>query len=360
MNYRRALQIISWVIVEMVSGVGVRGAVFEVGPGKNYKTLQEVTKLLKPGDTVTVEGGVTYTGGVTLNVNGEAGKGVITVQGVREHGMRPVVSGVMTAGAAVFKVQGSHYVIEGLDLTGGKDRRIGRLFYNVGDDVTLRDSVVHDSTCTGIAGADASGSLTLDGVEVYHCGNGLYAHQIYVGSGLAQYPQALFRMTGCYVHDGAGGNNVKSRVTRNEIEYNWIGGAAFHDLDLVGPDPKAQKTPNGGIHCDADVIGNVLEVSSTGGTMARLGSDGTGVSRGRYLFENNTVLVRSPAAARFGLFWMKGEVDSVSAEENVFWSDTGAINMIRMEAKPAPVLTGKENWVPPGTVNLPAAWAKKG
>ena len=83
-------------------------------------------------------------------------------------------------------------------------------------------------------------------------------------------------------------------------------GAAFHELDLVGPDPKAQGTPAEGVHCDADVVGNVLVVgSTTQGTVARLGSDGTGASRGRCRFANNTVIVRGSAG---------GEVRIVLAE----------------------------------------------
>jgi len=196
----------------------------------------------------------------------------------------------------------------------------------------------------------------LDHVEVYGCGKGLYAHQIYVGSDVTRYPKAVFEMRYCYVHDGIGGNNVKSRVTQNKIEYNWIEGAAFHEMDLVGPDPKAQKAPDT-VHCDAVVVGNVFVKSGTSlGTVARLGSDGTGTSRGRYDFVNNTVIVRTKAAAAFGLFWLKGEVDRVGMWNNVFWSDQGTLKMTRMEAHPAPMLVGGGNWTPAETQGIPGEW----
>jgi len=332
-----------------------RGATYEVGPTRVYKNLQQVTGLLRGGDVVTVDGGVTYKGGVTFGAN--AGKGVITVRGLLGSGGRPVLAGTSVQGGSVIRVLGSGYLIEGFDLTGGGDARVGRGFYSVGDDVTLRDCVVHDCHCTGIAASDVAGSLTLDGVEVYHCGNGLYAHQIYVGSSLAKYPGAVFRMQYCYVHDGTGGNNVKSRVTRNEIEYNWIEGAAFHELDLVGPDPKAQKTPAGGVHCDGDIVGNVLVVAGESkGTVARLGSDGTAASRGRYSFENNTVIVDSELSAGFGLLWLKGEVDSLTVWNNVFWCTAGPMKLTRMEGAPAPAMAGDGNWLPVGTTNAPAEW----
>jgi len=345
------------VVALVLTGGCASGAVYEVGQGRSYKDLQSVAALLHPGDVVRVEGGANYSGGVTLAASGEPGKGVISVVGRRVNGKRPILSGVTTQGGAVLRVLGSHYVIEGFDLTAGGDPKASRCFYNVGDDVTLRDSVVHDCPFTGIAGADTSGSLMLDRVEVFGCGAGLFAHQIYVGSSLAGYPEALFRMQYCYVHDGAGGNNVKSRVTRNEIEYNWIEGADFHELDLVGPDPKAQATPKGGVHCDAEIVGNVLvKTEASPGTMVRMGSDGTASSRGRYRFAGNTVLVHSRASARFGLFWLKGEVDSLTVCNNVFWSDAGPLNLMREEGGPPPILAGNGNWLPDGTVNVPPGW----
>ena len=346
---------LGWLVM-LIGGIA-RGAEYEVGPERKFKELQAVAKLLQPGDVVTVDGGVTYPGGVTLGASGTAGKGEIRIIGKRVNGMRPVLKGVTGPMGAVLRIFGSHYVVEGFDMTTGGDPRPSRCFYNVGDDVTLRDSVVHDCNCTGISGSDASGSLTLDRVEVHHCGNGLYAHQIYVGSSLAKFPAAVFRMERCYIHDGTGGNNVKSRVTRNEIEYNWIEGAAFHELDLVGPDPKAQKIPPSGIHCDADVIGNVLvETGATWGSVARLGSDGTGASNGRYRFAYNTIIVRSKADAQFGLIWMKGEVDAVTMWNNVFWSDAGPMRLVREESAPPPVLAGQGNWLPEGTSQVPPAW----
>jgi hypothetical protein len=300
---------------------------------------------LKPGDLVLVDGNAIYPGGATLAASGGQGAAAITIRGRRVHGRRPVISGVTAQGAAVLKVLGSHYVIEGLDLTAGGDPRVGRCFYNVGDQVILRDSVVHDCHLTGIAGSDVSGSLTLDHVEVCRCGDGLYAHQIYVGSSLAKYPRALFRMQYCYVHDGAGGNNVKSRVTRNEIEYNWIEGATYHELDLVGPDPKAQKIP-AAAHCDADIIGNVF-VKRPGslGAVARFGTDGTASSRGNYRLVNNTIVIHANSAAAGGVFWLKGELGSFKAWNNVFWS-AAPLSLMRQDggAMP-PILGGAGNWV---------------
>ena len=64
------------------------------------------------------------------------------------------------------------------------------------------------------------------------------------------YPGAVFRMQHCYVHDANGGNNVKSRAERNEIYYNWIEGAYYHELELIGPDGQAESLKRE----DSDVV----------------------------------------------------------------------------------------------------------
>src|SRR6185503_6192119 len=82
----------------------------------------------------------------------------------------------------------------------------------------------------------------LEYVEVHHCGGGTGDHQIYMASDEVAHPGAVFRMQYCYVHDANGGNSVKSRAERNEIYYNWIEGALYHELELIGPDPNGAQS----------------------------------------------------------------------------------------------------------------------
>ena len=71
-------------------------------------------------------------------------------------------------------------------------------------------------------------------------------------------------MQHCYVHDGNGGNNVKSRAERNEIYYNWIEGAVYHELELIGPDRRAAAGWSEDLaREDSDVVGNVLRKTAT-------------------------------------------------------------------------------------------------
>ncbi|MCE7891036.1 MAG: hypothetical protein DYH12_15290, partial [Sorangiineae bacterium PRO1] len=320
-------------------------ATYKVGPAQQYKQLSSVTALLEPGDVVEIDGDATYSGGVVFAKPGTAAN-KITVRGVPKNGKRPVISG----GTNTIEAQGNHYVFEGLDITGASFR----CFYHHANDVTLRDSVVHDCVKHGVLGADTdSGSLTLQYVEVYKSGAGTTNHQIYVATDETAYPKSVFRMEHCYVHDGVGGNNVKSRAERNEIYYNWIEGALYHELELIGPDGQDA----GLAREDSDVVGNVLR--KTGSSyVVRFGGDGTGATGARYRFVSNTVMVQPGGAAVFRLF---DSLESVEMHNNVFTVlGAGGVNLVRSTeavwTTGTALIAGSNNWVRSGSTNVPSTW----
>lgn len=326
---------------------------YQVGPNRTYKTIDAVASMLGPGDVVEVDGNATYPGGVVLDAPGAAGN-PITVRGVSVSGKRPVLSG----GTNSIEIQGDHYVLEGFDITGGSSRCV----FHHSDDVVMRDLVVHDCPRHGLLGADQdSGSLTLEYSEFYGSGAGTGDHQIYMATDEVAHPGAVFRMQHCYVHDGVGGNSVKSRAERNEIYYNWIEGALYHELELIGPDPNgAQSTWTEGLKReDSDVVGNVLRKTRTS-YVVRFGGDGTGQSNGRYRFVANTVLTQPGGSAVFRLF---DGLESVEMHDNVFFVDptsSGASNIVRdVEAVWATgqrVVGGSNNWVLTQATNVPPEW----
>jgi len=204
-------------------------ATHEVGPGRPHADLQAVQELVAPGDTVLLYGGATYPGDVVFDVEGRA-DAPITIRGVAVDGRRPIVSG----GRNTIEMRGDHYFVENLDITAGSFRCL----YHHAHAITVRDTVVHHCPAHGILGADTdSGSLTLQRVEVHHSGSGTYEHSIYMATDELTYPGSVFRMEHCWIHDTTGGNAVSTRAERNEIYFNWIEGAEFHELSLVGPDP---------------------------------------------------------------------------------------------------------------------------
>ncbi|MDI1447710.1 right-handed parallel beta-helix repeat-containing protein [Polyangium sp. 6x1] len=324
------------------SGSLAHAATYQVGPGKSYPDLASVASRLAPGDVVEVEGDASYPGDVRLRKSGAPGA-KITIRGVRKNGKRPVFRG----GKNTVQIDGNHYVLEGLDITGGSFRCV----FNHADDVTIRDSVVHDCPAHGILGADTeSGSLTLQYVEVHHAGEGERKHPIYVATDERMYPDAVFRMEHCYVHDGNGGHNVKSRAGRNEIYSNWIEGAKFHELELIG----SEEFPENVLREDSDVVGNVLRKRNDF-PVVRLGGDGAGQTNGRYRFVNNTILAGSKA-----VFRLYDGLESLEAHNNVFFRvGGGAVTLFRdRDAKWSrghAILGGSNNWITSGS-DVPDVW----
>lgn len=346
----------SRMITAMALGVLAAGtaaaATYRVGPDRAYTSLQQVAGLLNPGDVVEVDGNATYPGGVTFTRAGTAGQ-PITVRGVRIDGARPVVAG--GANTVAFTTPwpysgpgADHYVFEGFEVTGGSARCI----YHQAADLVIRDVLVRDCPAQGILGADeGSGSLLLEYSEVYGCGDGGSRHQIYMATDEVNRPGSVFRMQHCTIHGGNGGNNVKSRAERNEIYSNWIEGAFYHELELIGPDgadPALKRE-------DSDVVGNVF-VKRNDFYVVRVGGDGTGETNGRYRFVNNTFL--SGSAAVFRIF---DGIESIEMHNNVFYREGGPVAVMRtVEADwvAGEQIAGSRNWVANGAVAVPAQWTE--
>ncbi len=335
-------------LVLLLASGAAQARLYQVGPTRSHKTPAAVASLLQPGDVVEIDGNASYAGGVVFRVHGTAAA-PIQVRGLRVAGKRPILKGSVNT----VEAQGNHYVFEALELTGGTSR----CFYHHADNIVLRDSVIHDCPRHGVLGADNdSGDLLMEYVEIYRTGSGTQSHQVYMATDEVAYPGSVFRMQHCWLHDANGGNNVKSRAQRNEIYSNWIEGALYHELELIGPDPSGG-VPEDAAREDSDVVGNVLRKTKTS-YVARLGGDGTGQTYGRYRFVGNTVIVQSGGSAVFRLFH---GIESVEMHGNAFISTNGsAVNVVRdVEADWAGgsrVVAGSRNWVQSGSTNVPVEW----
>lgn len=340
-----------WFLILMVHTAAASATTYQVGPGRPYTTLQQVAPMLGPGDVVEVDGGHTYPGDVVFTEAGTEAQ-PITVRGVGSQ--RPVLSGgtntVTFESPWPYTAGADWYVLEGFEVTGGSSRCV----FHQAANLVIRDTVVHDCPQQGILGADeGSGSLTLDRVEVYASGSGTTRHQVYMATDEVNRPGSVFRMRHCYVHDGLGGNNVKSRAERNEIYFNWVEGAVYHELELIGPDPGMPAAPP---REDSDVVGNVLRKVNSTFYVVRFGGDATGETAGRYRFVNNTVL-----ASESAVFRMFDAVESIEMHNNVFVRADGAgVNIIRTAdvtwATGAEVIAGSNNWVETGSSYVPTQW----
>ena len=355
----RTLVILPAVLAGALISPTASATLWQVGPTRADTTLQAVANKLKAGDVVEVDGDASYPGNVTFEKNGTAVSNIV-ISGLRVNGRRPVLSGTnLPSGTkTVVSLLGSNYVFQGFEIHGALNANISKAgLYHNADQTIIRDTLVRDCYHNGIQGADASGSLTLDKVEVFNCGSGLSYHQIYVASDNVNYSNAVFRMQFCYIHNGRGGNNVKSRVGRNELYYNWIEEAKYLELDLIGADPAAQ-APNTAdlVREDSDVVGNVLcKLLPSQNFVARLGSDDTGSSDGRYRFVNNTIVLANTFSTY--VFGVSGPRQSVELHNNVIYRASGGGVKLVDSISPALGVDdgfyGFNNWLPSNTTYIP-------
>jgi hypothetical protein len=337
----------------------VHAATYRVGPSRPYPTLNALVNAvdLTGGDLVEVDGGTTYPGGVVIGEDdgGSAGNPVV-IRGIRGAGQRPHIAG--GTNTVEFR-QSDHVVFEGFEVSGGSARCI----LQGAHDVTVRDSEIHACPAHGILGTDQlSGSFTLEYSEIHDAGNGTQQHALYIQSDEIAHPGSVFRMRHCYVHDGNGGNLLKSRHERSEIHYNWFEGAAYHELELIGPDEETQQ-PGWSIDLvreDQDVVGNVIvHTNPDFGAVIRVGGDGSGQSRGRVRFANNTILVTSGEDAT--VFRVFDGIQAVEAHNNVIFASAGGT--IRVERTVEAVwangrqVGGSNNWVPDDATFVPPEWS---
>ena len=347
----RALGALGFAAAVTSSATLARAATLEVGPGKQYAELSAIARIVKPGDVVEVQGDHTYAP-VEFNVNATQAA-PITIRGVRVNGKRPIVKG----GENTVLLHGNFYTFEGFEVTGGT----GICVVHSANGVTLRDDVIHDCPRHGILGTDSeAGSLLMEYVEVYAAGSErageALKHPVYIATNERMYPKSVFRMQHCYVHDANGGNSVKSRAERNEIYGNWLEGAQYYELELIGPDDDSGDTVTAPRE-DGDVVGNVLLQTTSTSYVVRVGGDGTGRTGGRYRFVNNTFIVGSHAN-NAGAMRASYALDSLELYNNVFSRASGRMDYLVRETDLTWIagrqIAGANNYITQGSGNIPA------
>lgn len=342
---------------------------YAVGPGRTYTTVDALLSQvdLEPGDVVEIDGDTVYAGGLIVESSHSGSVGnPVTFLGISSAGNRPHFFG---SANNTIENRANFVVFENIEISGDVAADTRRCFFHHSHEVILRGVYVHDCPQQGILGADTdSGSLTIEYSEVFNIGGDSRDHAIYMATDEVAYPGAVFRLQFSYVHDSnfdessIGGNLIKSRAERNEIYYNWLEGAYYHELELIGPDPFGAQ---GGwteslAREDSDIVGNVILHTEPFGSILRFGGDATGQSFGRYRFVNNTVIrVNGGSATVFRLF---DGIGTLEAHNNILWNDgSESLRVIReveaIWASGMTTITGSNNWIKQGATFHPDGFA---
>src|SRR5262245_54562034 len=353
MNMRLCLYSVGAALV--LCAASAAAGTLSVGPGQMYAGIADAMRNAHPGDVIEVQGGNTYPGMIWLREDyGGTKDKPVTIRGIKVDGKRPVLSGVGSGQYEniILLLNANHVVMESFEVIGdGGDSNY--CIVHKADGVILRDFVIHNCLHQGgLVGNDfGSGSLTLEYSELYHNGKGASSHQIYMATDETMYPGSVFRIQFCYVHDGLGGNNVRSRAERNEIYYNWIEGAFYHELDLVGP-IDGDSLP---FREDSDIVGNVLIKKNSQWRIARLGGDGDGNTGGRYRFSNNTMVMTDSSTTVISL---QNTVQTLEMYNNVIYGSKAGFEVYDVNELIglATVHFGSNNWVLAGATNIPKEW----
>lgn len=353
------------VLIAMIWAFPSHSAIYQVGPTRAYPHLQTLFDAvdLAPGDEVQVDGNTTYAGGVIMREDdGGAAGNPVTVRGLAVSGQRPILLGGVNT--IEFRLA-DHVVFQGFEIVGTvMPTRTFRCLYHHNHDLTLRDLKIHACPDHGILSADTdSGSLTIEYSEVFDAGSGTTHHALYLATDEIAHPGSTVRLQHNYLHGTNGGNLVKSRAERNEIYYNWLEGAYYHELELIGPDPGGAPDgwSEGLVREDSDVVGNVIMHTSSFGAILRFGGDGTGQSLGRYRFAGNTVVRLGGSDDVPTVFRLFDGIDAVAMHNNVFWREgTSGMRVIREVeadwASGASKITGSNNWLVQGSSFVPMGW----
>jgi len=351
--------------------------VYDVGPGRPYADPSAVPwEALHPGSLVRIHYRTQpYAHKWVIAVTGTADAPIV-VSGIPEAGKLPVITGenavtrleldYWNENRSVIKIGGSsypsqfptHIIIENLDIrsarppytftddngnSGTYQTNAAAIHVEMGEQITIRNCILHDSGNGFFAGSQSS-DLLLEGNFVFDNGieGSIYHHNSYTESlGIT----FQFNRYGP-LRSGCRGNNLKDRSAGTIIRYNWIE-AGNRTLDLVDSDhadlldhPSYRQT---------FVYGNILikhDVQENGQVLHYGGDSGDydKYRKGTLWFYNNMVV--SYRSGNTTLFGLDTNDEQVEAFNNIVYVTAAGSRLAIM---------GEE-----GVVNLHDNWLSQG
>ena len=247
-------------------------ATLTVGANQQYSSIAAAVAAAKDGDTVSVAWGTYVNDFATVRskISLVATGGTVTLL---DTATMASGQGILTV-AADATVTG--FVIEGAHAADGTAAGI---VYQ-GGALTLSGSLVSGNQSGLVAGASSTGTIAIKGSEFAGNGNGTSS-----GSNIAVGAISSLTISGSYVHDAMGGDEIRSLALTNTVTGNRIedsAGAALIGVDL----------PNGGT---AVVQNNTIEKGAGSGSTVAVQFGGGTLARFSTLNLSNNVFVADRA-----------------------------------------------------------------
>ncbi|MDP6379913.1 MAG: right-handed parallel beta-helix repeat-containing protein, partial [Phycisphaerae bacterium] len=358
---KKLIQAVAVVLLLCVSATPVFAATLTVGPGKQFRYIEDANVRAKPGDVVLVfplkdnkpyEKVAIYVRRERITFRGVVGK---DGRRVRVSGKGFKYSGRGRIPRAIFQFNGGGDggVLEGFELFGAhnKSHNGAGVRINQANNVTIRNCEIHHNDMGIMSNGNglrkAAINQLIESCIIHHNGDPRrpgYNHNLYLGG-----TSVTLRFS--EVHSSLTGHNVKSRAHYTRIEYCYIHDSANRELDLVD----ARDTAGPGSH--AVLIGNVIakDPACPGNRgVIHFGQDGGGEHEGTIFLVHNTIItpfvspvVELSAPKARAKFIGNIIYDGRAKQKNQ------TLTRARAGANPGNV-TGTRNWLSAGFGNLAA------
>jgi len=346
-------------LVLVLCGLALSSAAFatqyHVGSGQQYATVNDLLLVVTLGDNdiVWVHPG-TYPN-FWVRAGGGSSQAVAVQIRAYDTNNKPVFNAAGANNCAQFEdpnsvygLVGKWFYIDSLEITGAAVRGI----YNVSCNLIVRNCYVHNNGNGYMGGwhnaRDAErGDAIFEYNEFNQCGNGAYAHPLYMEGYLAD-----FRYN--WVHNSTGGNSYKDRSRSSIVEYNYIsaGGSGYRAMQFCGFDDNSVPST---IDQYATVTGNILTQNAGGNPWLFIANErtegGKGKNKGYMTMTNNSCYGQNLT----GPVIAGDKVAVTTLHNNIFHTNcTRMFDKIQGQKNYGVVNTSYNNWVTSGCATVPA------
>jgi hypothetical protein len=315
-------------------------ATYDVGPGQPFSTIASVPKP-SPGDVVQIHCG-TYNEVRRWTTSGTSSN-PITLKSVCATS-RPVIDGagqsVTGNGSiprAIWQIEGSNYVIDGLEFKNARNGSNGAGIRVLNSSVTIQNVKITYCDMGVLTSTISADNVLVQYSEIANNGTGKLdgqSHNVYLTQG------GTITFQFCYIHDAVSGTNFKSRAHYSQLFYNFISHGAQNEAE--GVDAQDTTTPNSNMTMIGNILVSTPNRKLNSSQFIVFGQDVGGTHNGTLYLINNTLVAGSPS---IGFLRSNASDSSIVSVNNIYYGSNTIV-----QPGYSTNVTGTNNWLPSGAV----------